>query len=181
MNESNLPGWVICSLRNKFSISSFVETGTLHGTTALLASSLIPNVHTIEIYPPMYEKAMPEVKHNKNIHRYLGSSVEIIPKILPTLPGPTMFYLDGHWCGFGERLGKECPVLEELALLSDRQGDVIIIDDARLFLAPPGPPHRPEEWPTIDEVVAAAKTGNRSVLLWFDSIIVTPAPLVASL
>lgn len=179
--ESNFPRWLIRALSVRFGIRSFVETGTLEGHTAALAASIIPVVHTIEISPAMYQKAIPECRTNANIHRHLGSSVDVIPQILAGLPQPTLWYLDGHWSGIGKKLGPECPVLQELQYLKDRPQDVIVVDDARLFIAPPGPPHDPEQWPNMNQVIEAMRStdGSRSVQLCIDSLIGTPYPLFA--
>jgi hypothetical protein len=34
--------------------------------------------------------------------------------------------------------------------------DCYLIDDARLFLAPPPPPHKAEAWPTFEQIKDAA-------------------------
>jgi len=178
--ESNFPAWLIRALAVRFSVRQFVETGTLEGHTAALAATIVHVVHTIEISPVMHKKAIPECRNNPRLHRHLGNSVDIIPAILPQLSGPTLWYLDGHWSAIGAKLGPECPVLEELALLADRPADVIVVDDARLFIAPPGPPHNPDEWPSIDQVVAAMRCEGRHIQLCIDSLIGSPAPLFSS-
>jgi hypothetical protein len=181
ISEQNLSRWLIRALWVRFGIRQFVETGTLDGHTAALAATMIPVVHTIEISRPMYDKAIPECRNAPNVTRHLGDSLEVIPRLLPGLTGPTLWYLDGHWPGGGPKLGPECPVLGELALLADRPQDVVVVDDARLFICPPGPPHDPAQWPAIDEVVAALRgdsdPGRRSVQLWIDTLIGTPYPL----
>src|SRR3990172_5142748 len=151
--EQNLPRWLIRALWIRFGIRNFVETGTLEGHTAALAAQMIPVVHTIEISKAMYLKTIPECRSAENITRHLGNSVEVIPRL--NLAGPTLWYLDGHWSGMGPKLGIECPVVQELILLKDRRKDVIVVDDARLFIEPPGPPHDPAQWPTMPQVIAA--------------------------
>jgi hypothetical protein len=177
--EQNLPRWLIRALRTRFGIREFVETGTLFGHTAVLASEQIPVVHTIEISRSQYEQCCGEARRNPRITRHLGSSVEVIPQLLPGLAGPTLWYLDGHWSGQGPRLGPECPVVEEIRLIGNRPGDVVVVDDARLFISPPGPPHRPDEWPTLEMAVEAlrAHRPESTIQLWFDSILSTPAPI----
>ena len=177
MVEANFPRWLMVALSTRFSIQTFVETGTSEGWTAVLAANVFPTVHTIEVNPEFYGRAVRDCRDNPRITRHLGLSVEHIPKILPCLTGPTLWYLDGHWSGSGRKFGPECPVLEELALLRDRPQDVVVVDDARLFDAPPGPPHDPAQWPTMDRVVEAARAPGRHVARFLDSLIVSPAPL----
>jgi hypothetical protein len=175
--EQNFPRWLMRSLWIRFGVRQFVETGTLEGHTAALAATMIPVVHTVEISRSMYDKAIPECRNASNITRHLGASVDVIPVLLPSLKEPTLWYLDGHWSGIGPKLGVECPVLDELALLRNRPDDVIVVDDARLFIKPPGPPHDPAQWPIFHDVVTAMRDDVREVQLWIDSLIATPYPL----
>lgn len=180
MIESNFPSWLMKAIRNRFFIQWFVESGTWDGATAVVAASMFSTVHTIEISKVMFNKALPECRIAKNLTRHLGSSVEVIPQLLPSLTGPTLWYLDGHWAGQGPKLGIECPVVQELELIRDRPQDVVVVDDARLFDAPPGPPHDPEQWPTTADVVAALRgTSNRFVVRWIDLLIASSTPLTA--
>jgi hypothetical protein len=43
--------------------------------------------------------------------------------------------------------------MQELAAISNRKDDIILVNDARLFLGPPLPPHNKILWPRIDEIV----------------------------
>ena len=68
-----------------------------------------------------------------------------------------LYWLDAHWCAAGEAAGEssQCPLLDELSAigkLNDRS--VILIDDARLFLAPPLSPHEISQWPTFHEILS---------------------------
>ena len=83
-----------------------------------------------------------------------GDSKILLPQVVSRLGNrPAVFWLDGHWSS-GETAGEEdeCPLLSELETLSHRQGDVILIDDARLFLSVPPAPYRPDKWPTLPEI-----------------------------
>jgi len=66
-----------------------------------------------------------------------------------------LFWLDAHWSG-GDTYGEndECPLMDELKIIFQyRKNYVILIDDARLFMAPPPKPHKIENWPSIKEIV----------------------------
>ena len=67
-----------------------------------------------------------------------------------------VFWLDGHWSG-GVTAGEddECPLLDELGAIKHRRGDIIMIDDARLFLAAPPISFDPSQWPTVFEIAEA--------------------------
>jgi hypothetical protein len=65
-----------------------------------------------------------------------------------------LFWLDAHWSG-GDTYGEsdECPLIEGLRLIfSSRKNYAILIDDARLFLAPLPKPHKLENWATIKRI-----------------------------
>lgn len=85
--------------------------------------------------------------------------------------------MDGHWSG-GETAGEhdECPLLDELVCLSSRTEDIILIDDARLFLCAPPLPHNPSQWPTICDIVDVLSTSAKKPFIQIvdDVIFITP-------
>jgi hypothetical protein len=89
-----------------------------------------------------------------NVRCYLGDSAQVLPEILRQLRSPAMFWLDAHWCGEGTGFSQtECPLLRELELILNHHRDhIIMIDDARCFLAPPPPPHRANDWPSFADI-----------------------------
>ena len=178
--ESNAPFWLLRGLMNQQNIVAFAETGTLGGHTALLATEMFPRVHTVEVSPIVYEKnALPEVKSHPRITRHLGDSVEVMPRIIQQVQGAICWWLDGHWSGFGRKYTTECPLLGELAILRDRPHDVVLVDDARMFHHPPGPPHDPTQWPVIEQVVEALRGRvDRHVTQIGDVLFGTPEPLI---
>jgi hypothetical protein len=91
---------------------------------------------------------------------------------------PTLYWLDAHWSS-GTAAGKEneCPLLDEIRLTSPgHPSDCYLIDDARLFLEPPPPPHRAEQWPTFDDICAVARSErpDHSVAVAGDVIVIAP-------
>jgi hypothetical protein len=74
-------------------------------------------------------------------------------------------------------------LLEEIAAVNRSSHEhFILIDDARLFLAPPEPPHDLGQWPDIGAVVAALNTGaSKYVVVFEDAIIAVPSAARASL
>jgi hypothetical protein len=144
--------------------ATFVETGTYTGGTTRWASSHFESVHTIERAESLYNKHGPALSQLSGVTPHLGDSRRILPEILRALGDRTaVFWLDGHWSG-GETAGAqdECPLLDELACLSSRSEDIILIDDARLFLCAPPAPHDPAQWPTLVEIVTALPASGRS-------------------
>lgn len=144
--------------------ATFVETGTYTGGTTRWASGHFESVHTIERAETLYRKYGAALSQLGGVTPHLGDSRRILPEILRALGDRTaVFWLDGHWSG-GETAGAqdECPLLDELACLANRSGDIILIDDARLFLCAPPAPHDPAQWPTLVEIVHALPASGRS-------------------
>jgi hypothetical protein len=141
-------------------IETFVETGTSLGYTAIWASSHFKKVYTIEIVEAIYKKASEreDAKDKTNINFLKGSSLEVLPGILNQLDDNAMFWLDGHYSGFDTGgVENECPVLDEIKIISKCKDATVLIDDARCFLGPPPPPHKPAHWPGITEIFACLK------------------------
>jgi hypothetical protein len=99
-------------------------------------------------------------------------------KLLRESREPTLYWLDGHWSGGTTAgAGDECPVLDEIrATSSGNPGDCYLVDDARLFINPPPPPHDPRQWPALGEIrelLARLRPGH-SVEVVGDVIVVEP-------
>lgn len=164
------------------SIASFVETGTWRGSTAVWAKSHFNQVHTLEASSELYERESPLHAAHPDIHFWQGSSAIILPEVLATLSAPAVFWLDAHWsCGdtYGEN--DECPVLAELAAVNASDPNhIILIDDARYFLAPPPLPHQRSQWPALQDLLgllSGLPDRPRHVIVVEDVIIAVPLPL----
>ena len=157
----------------------FVETGTYHGGTPRWAARHFRKVYTIEKAESLYRQHHAELRQLGNVEPLLGDSRDRLPKIVAELAGErAIYWLDGHWSG-GETAGADdpCPLLDELKILADRGQDVILIDDARLFLSQHYKPFVPGQWPTIAEV-ARVLGGNgppRFIQIIHDIIFAVPA------
>jgi len=166
-------------MRDTFKTKLFVETGTNRAETAVWASDIFEQVCTIEAYEPLYRKALETFRNRKNIQFLLGDSREKISSIAASLTEPAIFWLDAHWCGeytFGK--SDECPVVGELEILNEsRVPHIVLIDDARLFLAPPPAPHEASHWPDISAIcrLLGAHGSNRYVVVHDDVIIAIPS------
>ena len=149
-----IPREQVIWLKDHFHLHSFVETGTNQAETSLWASNHFDRVVTIEAHEPLYRSAVERHSHVGNIEFVLGDSRDCLKSLLPTLTVPALFWLDAHWCG-SETHGRshECPVIDELRMINESSVDhFILIDDARLFLAPPPAPHNADHWPSIREI-----------------------------
>ncbi|HOR78223.1 MAG TPA: hypothetical protein PLG04_05385 [Anaerolineaceae bacterium] len=134
----------------------FVESGTFHGGTTKWAAKHFSEVHTIERDEQLFRAHRNELTALKGVETYLGDSREKLPEILGKIGDQSaVFWLDGHWSGTGTAGERdECPLLGELQCLSERCSDIILIDDARFFLSAPPPPHDPQQWPTLLDIMS---------------------------
>jgi hypothetical protein len=77
----------------------------------------------------------------------------------------TLFWLDAHWCGDAAFKGElECPLVNELWVIrrsfkETRTEYAIMIDDARLFTAPPPAPHNANQWPELRQIADNVDNG----------------------
>ena len=152
-----LPRQIVIDLARLHGSTVFVETGTHQGRTTRWASGHFEIVHTIERSEHLYNLYGSELSVLPGVMPHLGDSRDVLPKIVNEIRGrKAVYWLDGHWSG-GETAGEhdECPLLDELACLSDCGEAIIAIDDARLFLCAPPLPHDPAQWPTIPEIMEA--------------------------
>lgn len=134
----------------RFQATAFVETGTHVGDTVWFMRNHFKEIHTIEVFPPLYEAAVKRFRRNPNIHLHLGDSAEVLKTLCPQLEGRVLFWLDGHYSGPGTGKGKEeTPIEQELFQIIHecRAAWSILIDDARLFGTDPA-------YPTVQSLVA---------------------------
>jgi hypothetical protein len=130
-----------------YDIKNFVETGT--GAAEVVRSVYTIddklNIHTIEIVKEIYNKNKVSFSYLKNVNWHLGQSSEVLSKILPSLEGNTLFWLDAHFPGadfgmasYGDEpdLNKRLPLKSELEIIvknKDVSNDVFVIDDLRIY------------------------------------------------
>ena len=149
-----VPQDLVLSFLEACQITNFVETGTFQGGTTFWAAKHFKRVITLEINPEFSNAVATRKDCPKNIEFLIGDSAELLPRIVPTLKGPTVFWLDGHYCGPGTgNPTAECPIMHELEALTAADTPIILIDDARCFLGPPPPPHNPGDWVSFDDIV----------------------------
>ncbi len=169
-----IPGEIVVVLARLGNSTVFVETGTFHGATARWASNHFESVHAIEKAEGLHKLHRDEIVQTRGVTPHLGDSRVILPEIVKTIGSANaVFWLDGHWSG-GDTAGAtdECPVLGELSCLAGRTGDIILVDDARLFLCAPPPPHNPAHWPTIlDIAMVLSKFKSQSFVQIVDDVI----------
>jgi hypothetical protein len=173
-----LPQKLAEGLRDRLHLRRAIETGTYRGRGTRLLAGVFPAVITIEVAPALARAAQQSLTGVAGVEVREGSSRDVLPELVDAAV-PTLYWLDGHWSGgVTGGAGEECPVIAEIeAIAAGHPDDCILIDDARLFLAPPTPPHRAEQWPTyrqIEDAIAASRPGHL-VIEAHDIIVAVPA------
>jgi len=102
--------------------------------------------------------------------------------IVASLTRPAPFWLDSRWSGPGTAGDDaECPLPDEVRAIRALALDhVILIDDARYFLAPPPPPHDWRSWPSLDEALAFLEVPRRCWAFVQDDVIFGVPPVARS-
>lgn len=150
-----------------------VETGTFYGDTIFALRHHFKEIHSIELAEGLFQLARQEFAHLQHIHLHLGDSAVLLPQIAATLTQPTLYWLDGHFCaGPSARVDKDTPISEEVDYLLKRtpRRDVILIDDARLFVGK-------DSYPTIDQMRAIVARHRPEAVFEVDTDIIRIAPV----
>ncbi len=178
------PAQLAEGLRDALGLERAIETGAYRGDGARALAAIFGSVTSIEIDARLATAARIATADLANAEIVCGDSASELVALID--PGrPTLYWLDGHWSG-GATGGKEaeCPVMVELsATAAGNERDCILIDDARLFLGPPPPPHDPAAWPTFMEVYDTLRKDRPGhyITVQHDIVIAVPAeaqPLV---
>src|SRR5882724_7917824 len=136
------PDTLIAALQARLGFGDFVETGTYRGNTAAWAAGQFTRVTTIELSPAFHAAAQERFRGQPGVRLLRGESSAVLREIVPTLTGPALFWLDAHWSGL-DTVGREaeCPLLAEIAVINAASPvHTVLVDDARLFSAPPPRP-----------------------------------------
>jgi hypothetical protein len=167
-----VPQNLVLFLKQRFGFQTFVETGTLNGDSAAWAAQHFSQVFTVEASESFWLAARTRHAQVRNIEFMHARSPEALQALAPRLNRP-LFWLDAHWSG-GGTAGQEaeCPLLDELFAIAGCPGAVVLIDDARLFLSPPPPPHNWRHWPDLAMVVYALQRCGASYVTVKDDVIV---------
>ncbi len=133
----------------------YIETGTMYGATARMASPLFESVLTIELSLVIAEDAMRRLADLDNVRVVQGNSGVMLNTIAPGTPA--VFYLDAHGCKEPGTAGQgQTALWGELEYLRTRiVEDLIIIDDVHAFGGGADGPNPFWADVTIDTVVGA--------------------------
>lgn len=171
---------LVTALKKTLPLDVFVETGTFRGDTVERVKDHFREIHTVELSPEYYEAARSRFGARANIDLVQGDSAAVLAAWAPGLHDKSVLYfLDAHWCVADNTAGEasQCPLLNEIRSIGQLNAEsLIVIDDARLFLAPPLAPHEISQWPGFNEVLDALRVISPAhrVMVLNDNIVFFP-------
>jgi glycosyltransferase involved in cell wall biosynthesis len=177
----SLDGQLVEALQSALKLEVLVETGTFKGDTAAALQGSFDRIISIELSQELWAEAAKRFADQPHVQILQGDSAEQLRTLSPELQSKNaLYWLDAHWCVADGTAGElsQCPLLQELQAI-DRlnDGSVVLIDDARLFLAPPLAPHEISQWPAFNEIVKALQglSANHELMIVNDVIAFFPA------
>jgi hypothetical protein len=117
-------------------IDNLIETGTFKGDMVEAQREIFRKIITIELGDKLFGAAKQRFKAYDHIHMLHGDSGTMLVEAMRLIDGAAVYWLDAHYSeGITAHGETETPILKELSLIAARgqSGDVILIDDARLF------------------------------------------------
>jgi len=157
------PEELALALRDLCAARTFVETGTYQGATSRAMAAHFDRVLTIEGIFDRYAITRDESDLPSNVELFFGNSGERLGELLQKAGGPSLVFLDAHWCARGMPAPEDeynqqtgyCALRDELAQIDVTAGNIILIDDAHFFLHPPHNRGDVNQWPSLDEIIHA--------------------------
>ncbi|MCX7217340.1 MAG: glycosyltransferase [Burkholderiales bacterium] len=149
---------LVDALQSILPLRVLVETGTFEGQSLANLQDTFEALHSVELSHQYYQSAVMRFAGIHHIYLYQGDSATVLRQLIPRLGSESILYfLDAHWCVAINAVGQtsQCPLLEELQAIGKlNEQSVVLIDDARLFLATPLAPHEASHWPSFHDVVS---------------------------
>jgi hypothetical protein len=134
---------VIQEYAQKFHLRTLIETGTNFSHMLYVQKDHFKEIYSIELDPWKVGIARKKFADRPYIHVLEGDSGEVLPKLLPDLKEPCLFWLDGHDFDISTPVKKELEALYKHPI----QDHVLLVDDARWF-------DGRTDYPTLEEMRA---------------------------
>ena len=147
---------LIKELRKTRRLDTFVETGTNEGDMVEAVKSDFTRIYSIELDQRLFQHAHKRFAGQQHITILQGDSAEVLPRILPELSTPSLFWLDAHYSGGTTAKGPtETPIIQEIdsILKHPVKGHLILIDDAWSF-------GTIKDYPTVSELKGYIRQKN---------------------
>ncbi len=167
--------------QHELGCDTFFESGGFEGDTVAVVESLFERVVSVELAPAYAKALRARFSKSRNVEIVENDSATVLEQLRPQLCNArALYWLDAHWCDASSVNSAihQCPLLRELRALGRiNEHSAVIIDDARLFLAPPLAPHAVTDWPTwsqISRVIEANSGASHDVMIVNDCVVVYP-------
>ncbi len=121
----------------KYSIGTFIETGTYLGSMIAASKNIFSKIYTIELDKTLYKRAKSKFLSLKHISVLLGDSSAVLPIVLKKIQTPALFWLDAHYSdGITAKGTLTTPITQEVKSILNHKNKkhIILIDDASLFV-----------------------------------------------
>jgi hypothetical protein len=164
---------VVAEFGRRFRTPVLVETGTFRGDMVAAQKDKFERIFTIELNERLYRAAKARFAGDGHVQVLHGDSGTVLASCIENVEAPILYWLDGHYSGAGtSREAGETPIEMELRAIGRRNqpGDVVLIDDARLFGVRPGYPSIEELQQFVDQHLPGSKLTIES-----DIICILPA------
>jgi hypothetical protein len=136
LQKENIINWLSEIGKTPKEFPVFIETGTFLGETTQMAATIFDKVFTIEVDDKLYNNAAAYLPQF-GIEVIKGDSLNIFPTLIPKISDNIIFWLDGHYSGYGTGYGQyDFPALQECEMIDkylQSKEAFIMIDDVRLF------------------------------------------------
>jgi hypothetical protein len=136
---------IVRTCLQKYGLDTLVETGTYTGDMVDALVGHAQRIISIELDEQLYLAARQRFAGESRVELLLGDSAALLPRVLKNINGRALFWLDGHYTAGVSGPPADSPIVLEIeALLAEPpRGNVVLIDDARLFTGSDG-------YPTVD-------------------------------
>ncbi|OGF24903.1 hypothetical protein A2331_06065 [Candidatus Falkowbacteria bacterium RIFOXYB2_FULL_34_18] len=159
---------IVKKYAEKYNLDTLIETGTFLGEMVNASKNNFNTIYSIESNKRLYGLAKKRFKKNKNVKILYGDSSNKLNKVIKKQKTPALFWLDAHYSGgITTKKEKETPIREELAQIFNnfKTGNIILIDDARLFVGK-------RDYPRIEEIKKMILSRNMKIKIEEDVIII---------
>ncbi len=150
---------LVSSLKSALPLDIFAETGTFQGDSIASVRDQFSEIYSVELSDEYYELAVERFTGDARINLVHSDSPSALQEWGQKLSERSaLYFLDAHWCAAENTASilSQCPLLDEIKAIGKLNSDsVIVIDDARLFLAPPLAPHEISQWPSFHQIISA--------------------------
>jgi hypothetical protein len=165
-----IDAWVT-HLQRRFDLDTLIETGTFQGESTLWAAERFRRVVTVDCSLEFQDDALASCAEHSNVEFLTADTRLALPRILASLDGPALCWLDAHATPGLFGVQDDWPALEELqAIAASPHQHFILVDDAHCFL--PGTPY--PACPSIEQVIEVAGAGGYAWRINHDVIALVP-------